>query len=69
MYWQSGFCKCLHLWRHNVSGLTAFQAVTFIDLPRERVGVIITAFISVKCSEAFVVSLLSFCTSITSPMN
>lgn len=52
-----------------MSGLTAFQAVTFIDLPRERVGVIITAFISVKCSEAFVVSLLSFCTSITSPMN
>lgn len=36
---------------------------------RESVGVIITAFILVKCSEVFVVSLLSFCTSITSPTN
>lgn len=52
-----------------VSGLTALQAVTFIDLPGESVGVIITAFILIKCSEVFVVSLLSFCTSITSPMN
>lgn len=35
---------------------------------RESVGVIITAFILIKCSEVFVVSLLSFCTSITSPI-
>lgn len=46
-----------------------FAGCYFYRLPGESVGVIITAFILIKCSEVFVVSLLSFCTSITSLMN
>lgn len=67
LYWQSSFCRCLHSCQ---LALTAFVGCSFYKtVCREGVGVIIAAFIFMKFSEVFAVSLMSSCTSITSPMN